>query len=145
MRNSQTVLTAICAALLCAAMGSSARADQGNRKTVVNFTGPVEIPGQVLPAGTYVFSLVTLPGTRNVVTIQNEDQTFTYATLQTINTWRSKVPDHTHFLFDERPSDRPPALATWYYPGDTRGLDFIYSYSADGYDVPAAESGDSSH
>lgn len=120
----------LCAAALFAALGpcvSHARADNWDRKTVVNFSEPVEIPGQVLPPGTYVFSLVRLPDTRNVVEIQNEDQSFTFATLMTVNTWRSHPTNHTHFLFDEASGDQPQALRTWYYPGDTRGLDFIYS------------------
>lgn len=120
----------LCVAVLFAALGpcvSGSRADNWDRKTVVTFSGPVEIPGQVLEAGTYVFKLVTLPDTRNLVEIQNEDQSFTFATLQTVNTWRTRPTNHTRFLFDERSSDHPEALQTWYYPGDTRGLDFIYS------------------
>jgi hypothetical protein len=118
---------ALCAVILCSAvLAPHAKADNWDRMTVVNFSGPVEIPGQVLPPGTYVFKLVALPDTRNVVLIQSEDRSYTYAMLQTINTWRSEPPEHTHFLFYERPSDQPPALETWYYPGDTRGLDFIY-------------------
>jgi hypothetical protein len=34
-----------------------ALADEWNQKTIVTFSGPVEIPGQVLDAGTYVFKL----------------------------------------------------------------------------------------
>jgi hypothetical protein len=130
MRSLRNIQIVICAAALCAALASSvksSRADQWDRKTVVNFSGPVEIPGQILPPGTYVFKLVNLPDTRNVVQIQSEDQSFTYATLQTVNTWRSRPTNHTRFLFDERSGDQPEALQTWYYPGDTRGLDFIYS------------------
>jgi hypothetical protein len=129
MRSLRRIQIAIGAAVLCAALGpsvKSSRADQWDRKTVVNFGGPVEIPGQILPPGTYVFKLVNLPDTRNVVQIQNEDQSFTYATLLTVNAWRSRPTNHTRFLFDERSGDQPEALQTWYYPGDTRGLDFIY-------------------
>jgi hypothetical protein len=129
MRSLRNIQIAICAAVLCAALGASvesSRADQWDRKTVVNFSAPVEIPGQILPPGTYVFKLVNLPDTRNVVQIQSEDQSFTYATLLTVNTWRSRPTNHTRFLFDERSGDQPEALQTWYYPGDTRGLDFIY-------------------
>jgi hypothetical protein len=39
---------------------------------VVNFSAPVEFPGQILPPGTYVFKLVNLPDTHNVAQIQNE-------------------------------------------------------------------------
>jgi hypothetical protein len=142
MRRLGNIQIAICAAVLCAALGASLKsspADPWDRKTVVNFSGPVEIPGQILPPGTYVFKLVNLPDARNVVQIQNEDQSFTYATLQTVNTWRSRPTDHTRFLFDERPGDRPEALQTWYYPGDTRGLDFIYP-AYDYTDEPNPES-----
>ncbi|MGB9066993.1 MAG: hypothetical protein WCC21_00370 [Candidatus Acidiferrales bacterium] len=129
MRSLGNIQIAICAAVLCAALGPSvrsSRADQWDRKTVVNFSVPVEIPGQILPPGTYVFKLVNLSDTRHMVQIQNEDQSFTYATLLTVDTWRSRPTNHTRFLFDERSSDQPEALQTWYYPGDTRGLDFIY-------------------
>ena len=129
MRSLRNIQIAIWAAVLCAALGPSAkgsRADQWDRKTVVNFSGPVEIPGQILPPGTYVFKLVNLPDTRNVVQIQNEDQSFTYATLLTVNTWRSRPTNHTRFLFNERSGDQHEALQTWYYAGDPRGLDFMY-------------------
>jgi hypothetical protein len=129
MRSLRNTQIAICAAVLCAALGTgveSSRADQWDRKTVVSFSAPVEVPGQILPPGTYVFKLVNLPDTRNLVQIQSEDQSFTYATLLTVNTWRSRPTNHTRFLFDERSGDQPEALQTWYYPGDTRGLDFIY-------------------
>jgi hypothetical protein len=35
-----------------------ATASEWDQKTIFTFSGPVEIPGQVLPAGTYVFKLV---------------------------------------------------------------------------------------
>ena len=44
-----------------------ARADEWNKKTVLTFSQPLELPGIVLPAGTYVFKLANLSGTRNVV------------------------------------------------------------------------------
>jgi hypothetical protein len=47
-------------------------ADPRDRTTVVNFSAPVEFPGQILPPGTYVFKLVNLPDTHNVAQIQNE-------------------------------------------------------------------------
>jgi hypothetical protein len=131
MSKIRKIQIGLCAAVLFVALGpgvSHTRADNWDRKTIVTFSGPVEIPGQVLPPGTYVFKLVNLPDSRNLVQIQNEDQSFTFATLQTVNTWRTRPTNHTRFLFDERAGDQPEALQTWYYPGDTRGLDFIYDY-----------------
>ena len=51
-------------ALLGLAFSPSATADEWNKKTVITFSGPVEIPGVhlqgygVLPAGTYVFKIL---------------------------------------------------------------------------------------
>jgi len=46
-----------------------ATADEWDQKTVFTFSGPVEIPGQVLPAGTYVFKLADSPSDRNIVQV----------------------------------------------------------------------------
>jgi hypothetical protein len=39
------------------AMLPQAKADDFNQEVIFTFSGPVEIPGSVLPAGTYVFTL----------------------------------------------------------------------------------------
>ena len=54
MRHSIATLIA-CAALVT---GLPVRADEGNQKTTLTFSEPVELPGIVLPAGKYVFKLV---------------------------------------------------------------------------------------
>lgn len=43
-----------------------ALADEWDQKTIVNFNGPVEVPGRVLPAGTYVFKLADSSSDRNI-------------------------------------------------------------------------------
>jgi hypothetical protein len=127
MRSIRTLQLAICAAILCAALGTSARADNWDRKTVVTFSDSVAIPGQILPPGTYVFKLVNLPANRNLVQIMSEDESFVFATVQTVSRYRWNAPGHSLFRLDERSGDSPEALRTWYYPGDNRGLDFVYS------------------
>jgi hypothetical protein len=127
MRSVRTLRLAICAAILCAALGTTAGADNWDRKTVVTFSDSVEIPGQILSPGTYVFKLANLPANRNLVQIMNEDESFVFATVQTVSTYRRNAPDNSLFRLDERSGDSPEALRTWYYPGDNRGLDFVYS------------------
>ncbi len=136
MRSFRTLQLAVCAALLCAALGPSARADNWDRKTIVTFNEAVEIPGQILPPGTYVFKFVDLPANRNLVQISNEEQTYSFATLETVSTYRWNPPDRTLFRFDERAGDAPQALRTWFYPGDSRGVDFIYSHYEYSYPPP---------
>ena len=68
-----------------------ARADVWNQKTVVTFSGPVEIPGQQLPAGTYVFKLLDSQSDRNVVQVFDKSETHLYGTFLTVPT-QSKHP-----------------------------------------------------
>ena len=57
-----------------AAMLPLAKADQWNKETKLTFSAPVQIPGQVLPAGSYVFKLADSQADRHIVQIFTEDQ-----------------------------------------------------------------------
>jgi hypothetical protein len=61
-----------------------AHADESDQATTVTFNQPVQIPGQLLPAGTYVFKLANRDSVQDAVQILNSDQTHVYATLETI-------------------------------------------------------------
>ena len=68
--------TTVCGmALMGAVFAPGAKADDWNRKTVITFSGPVEIPGVhlkgwgVLPAGTYVFKILDSQSDRHIVQI----------------------------------------------------------------------------
>ena len=49
-----------------------ANADLWDQRTIFTFSGPVEIPGQVLDAGTYVFKLADSSSDRNIVQVFNK-------------------------------------------------------------------------
>ena len=49
-------------------------AQHPQEKTILTFSGPVELPDLRLEAGTYVFRLADTP-TRDVVQVWNEDET----------------------------------------------------------------------
>ena len=104
----------------------AAHADQANQETKVTFSQPVQIPGRVLPAGTYVFVLPEEINDHFEVRIFNADRTMLVATLLTINAERSKATDNTVFGFAERGSAQPEAILTWFYPGETTGHEFLY-------------------
>ncbi len=125
--------TAICCtALIGAALAPSAKADDWNRKTVIAFSGPVEIPGVhlagwgVLPAGTYVFKILDSQSDRHIVQIFNQDETTIYATILAIPNYRLKATDKTVMTFRERPAGEPEALRAWFYPGRNWGEEFVY-------------------
>src|SRR5580658_5507895 len=103
-----------------------AHADQGDQATRVTFSQPVQIPGRVLPAGTYVFVLPDEANDHLQVRIFNADRTKLIATLLTVDTERSKPADNTVFGFAERGSAQPEAIVTWFYPGETSGHEFVY-------------------
>jgi hypothetical protein len=124
--------TVFCLALVGAAFSPAAKADEWNRKTVITFSGPVEIPGvhlkgwAVLPAGTYVFKILDSMGDRHIVQIFNEDQTQVLATILAIPNYRLQSTDQTVVTFRERPAGEPEAIRAWFYPGRNYGEEFVY-------------------
>jgi hypothetical protein len=124
--------TVFCLALMGAVFTPRARADDWNRKTVVTFSGPVEIPGVhlvgwgVLPAGTYVFKILDSQSDRHIVQIFNKDETQIYATILAIPNYRLQATDKTVITFRERPAGEPEALRAWFYPGRNWGEEFVY-------------------
>lgn len=104
-----------------------ARADEWNQQTKLSFSQPVEIPGRVLPAGTYWFVLANSQFDRNLVEIFSSDWSEKYATLQTIPEYRAESTGNTEVEFAERPHNQPEALLSWYYPGRLTGHEFLYS------------------
>jgi hypothetical protein len=106
----------------------SAAADALDKKTVFTFSAPVEIPGKVLPAGTYVFKVLDSTGNRNIVQIYDKDEKQVLATLLAIPDYRPDPPDKPIVNFEERPSNSPEALKAWFYPGDNTGWQFAYPH-----------------
>ncbi len=119
-------------AVLCLLAVPSASADDWNRKTVVTFSGPVEVPGvgaQTLPAGTYVFKILDSQSDRHIVQIFNQDETHVFTTILAIPNYRLKTTDKTVISFRERPAGQPEALKAWFYPGRQWGEEFVYAKS----------------
>jgi hypothetical protein len=104
----------------------SARADQSDQATKVTFSQPVQLPGRVLPAGTYWFVRPENATEHNQVRIFNADRTMLYATFFTINAERQEPTEHTVFTLAERSSEQPEAIVKWFYPGETTGHEFLY-------------------
>ena len=123
MRTTKRVAMWLCLVMLAVLV---ARADEYNKKTVVTFNGPVEIPGKVLPAGTYVFKLFDSDSDRNIVQIWNKDETQLIATVLAIPDYRLTPADNPIITFDERAQGSPPAIRAWFYPGDNYGFEFVY-------------------
>jgi len=124
--------TAMCLAVFFLLVLPNAKADPVDRKTVVTFSQPVEVPGvgaQTLPAGTYVFKVLRSNSDRHIVQIFNEDETHVFTTILAIPNYRLKATNQTVITFHEHPAGQPEALRAWFYPGRTWGEEFVYERS----------------
>jgi hypothetical protein len=121
-------LAITCTATLSVALIPSAVADEHDKLTYMTFSAPVEIPGKVLPPGTYAFKLLDSTGSRDIVQIFDKDQKKLYATILGIPDYRPEPPDKTIVRFEERPTGSPEAVEAWFYPGDPSGVEFVYPH-----------------
>ncbi len=126
MRIVRAVQVSMFAFVLCGMLVTTARADQWDKKTIITFNDAVEIPGQVLPPGTYVFKLANFVADRHVVQIWNENESQLLATILAIPDYRMEPADKTIIELEERPGDEPMAIHSWFYPGDVNGQHFVY-------------------
>jgi hypothetical protein len=125
-------LQTACVSVGLAAFGylaASAQADAWNKKTILKFNQPVQVPGHVLTPGKYVFQLADLSADRHVVQIFSEDKKgmdHLVTTTMAIPDYRVATPVKPEVTFEERHSKTPEAVHSWFYPGDNYGWQFLY-------------------
>ena len=124
-KNASAIITSLI--LACVVWSPLARASVYNQMTELAFTTPIEIPGQILPAGTYWFVLKADDSNRDIVQIFNANRSKLEATLLTIPAYRQQWTSRTELTFAERPQVKPEALLEWFFPGEQTGHEFLYS------------------
>ena len=125
----RVVVMIFCLGLVALTFLPSAKADEWNRKTIVNFSAPVEVPGvgaQTLPAGTYVFKIFDSMSDRHIVQIFSQDEKHVFTTILAIPNYRLKATGKTVMTFKERAAGQPEAIRAWFYPGRQWGEEFVY-------------------
>ena len=90
--------------------------------TAVTFDQPVEIPGKVLPAGTYAF----VQEGPAIVRVWDKDQTHLIATLVTNSAEQQQFEPRQEFEFDSQDTSKPKVLKAWFFDSGTLGREFIY-------------------
>ena len=100
-------------------------ADEWNQATFFTFSQPVQIPGQVLPAGTYLFELVN-SFNHEMVRISNADRTNVIAIIQARPTQQKGLSGKPAIVLAERGVSQPEAIVAWSYPGHVEGHQFLY-------------------
>jgi hypothetical protein len=116
---------AICLMLLGVFVVPQGRADESDKKTIVTINEPIQVPGKVLPAGTYVFKILD-PNERTLVEIYNADETHLVTMVRGIPDSRMKTPDKAIIQLEQQEPGQPEALKAWFYPGDNAGVEFVY-------------------
>src|SRR5919106_1397343 len=126
LRKSLLVVCAV--AFLSALVHGTATAQDinWNQRTYFTFSAPVELPGKMLPAGTYLFKLVDSPSNRHVVQVFDKDEKMIHATILAIPAQRLEPADEPEVRFMEVAANQPAAIRTWWFPGRTIGHEFIY-------------------
>jgi len=115
--------------------------------TYLTFSGPVQVPGMTLPAGTYRFQMAPIEtGSAHAVQIFSEDGKKLFTTFLALPDERTEAADKTVVLFSERPAGAAQAVKEWFYPGSSTGEEFVYPKStaveiakANHTSVPAVE------
>ena len=130
MKAFTRIFVIVCLVAACFFVLPTASADDWNRKTVMTFSAPFEVPGvgaQVLPAGTYVFKIMDSPSDRHIVQIFNKEENHVFTTILAIPNYRLQSTDKTVLTFKERGEGQPEAIRAWFYPGRQWGEEFVYS------------------
>jgi hypothetical protein len=121
----QKMLSIIALMLLIAIMLPVVHADDWNQATQFTFSQPVRSPGRVLPAGTYRFQLAD-NDSRHLVQIFREDRTLV-ATLYSIPQLRDGRSADASITLANRGATEPQAIVSWFFAGELRGHELLYS------------------
>lgn len=113
-----SALLLVSASLVCASTWSE--------RTRITFNEPVEIPGMVLPAGTYTFSLLPGPTDRHIVQIYDRDDQKFITNVLAIPDYRVHAKGHSVIKFEKSAPGSPEAVKAWFYPGLNYDEEFVY-------------------
>ena len=116
----------VTAALIAVMLPAPAGALTYDKLTYMTFSGPVQVPGATLGAGTYRFRLTNPDTSRNVLQVLSNDGATVYAMFNTIQDHRAVLTDEAAVSFRETPVGGPPAIKSLFYGGEYQGYEFVY-------------------
>ena len=124
MKYNFTPFAALALSLMGSVFAPAVKADEWNKKTDITINQPIKVQDTVLPAGSYVIKLLDSPSDRYIVQIFNAEENHLITTVFAIPALKSQAPDRSEFKFYESETGQPPALHTWFYPGESTGYEF---------------------
>jgi hypothetical protein len=125
----RTIVHTLCGVVLLGVLGTAstgAFADS-RRTTYFTFSRSVQMPGVVLPAGTYIFEVANHEGQGDVVRVLSRDRRKVHVMKFTRFVYRPAKGDlNATISLGESPAGNPPPVKAWYPQSETRGREFIY-------------------
>ena len=110
---------------LLVGIGSPAKAESPMDKAVVTFDRPVEVPGKVLPPGSYVFKSID---NQELVQVFSADQKHLFATVAVVPQDRpaNDTDNDSHVDLGKTRADAPQEVEGFFLSGRSTGYQFIY-------------------
>jgi hypothetical protein len=126
MKSLKTLLIAVGLTCLGVWLAPLAQASDWDRKTVLTFDQPVEVPGTVLPAGAYVFNFLGSTADRNIIEVLSQDGQKLYATVEAIPDYRADAEGDSTIVFEDGKAGAAQAIREWFFPDRRYGHQFVY-------------------
>jgi hypothetical protein len=114
-------------AALASSLIPSLKADEWDKKANVTVSKPFAAEGTVFPAGQYVARLQNSSFNRDVVHIFNEDGTPVITPVLANPASRLEPAGWNKLSFYTTPAEKPAASHSWFFAGDTNGLEFHHN------------------
>jgi len=127
MKDYFPTIAALAVTLMGSVLVPALKADEWDKRTIITIDQSIDVQGTVLSPGSYVFKLLGGSLDRGAVQIFTANDNHLIATVHPVPAWRLELTDGSAFKFYEAAKGRPPALHTWFYPGDNAGFEFIRS------------------
>jgi hypothetical protein len=121
--NYKPILVALTVAVL-ASLAIRADAAPMERAIRLSFSQPVEIPGMVLPAGSYVFEDLQLGG---LTRIWDANGLHVLTTVVTVPTERREPEEKSGVILKENGQHSPERVDAWFAPWESIGSEFVYT------------------
>ena len=126
MRKLLTTLGCAAALLIASSGIATAQMPSTAKPVYFTFSKPVALPRLTLPAGKYLFRLADTLSTRTIVQVLSEDGKKVQGIFMTVPAERVAASDQAEIRFLETAASAPPAVGTYWYPGERTGWEFIY-------------------
>jgi len=124
MKHYFPTIATLAVSLMSSVLVPALKADESDKKTNITIDRSIDVQGAVLPAGSYVMTRVDSSPNGHIVQIYSANDSHLIAIVQAIPAYRLATTPDTLLKFYEAAEGRPPALRTWFYPGDNFGVEF---------------------